>query len=37
MLFGDARQSVEEILDALGLDGGPGAAPAARQTTAAGR
>ncbi|MFE8946142.1 Re/Si-specific NAD(P)(+) transhydrogenase subunit beta [Streptomyces sp. NPDC007856] len=37
MLFGDAKQSVEEILRALSTNGSHGAAPAARQATVAGR
>ncbi|MYR41897.1 NAD(P)(+) transhydrogenase (Re/Si-specific) subunit beta, partial [Streptomyces sp. SID5910] len=37
MLFGDARQSVEEILRALGTDDGHGPAPDARQAAPAGR
>jgi NAD(P) transhydrogenase subunit beta len=37
MLFGDAKQSVEEILRALGTDSTGQAAPAARRTTVASR
>jgi NAD(P) transhydrogenase subunit beta len=36
MLFGDAKQSVEEILRALSTDGRHAAAPAAPQATTAG-
>jgi NAD(P) transhydrogenase subunit beta len=36
MLFGDARQSVEEILHALDSDGRQGAAPGSHRTTMAG-
>lgn len=37
MLFGDAKQSVEEILHALGSDSRRGTAPAARQTSVSSR